>query len=263
MQLTKRLALALGGGLVVSSLVGASKGPVASLEKRAADVTPTAPGPGDVFKSGSDCTMQWVPGTDSKWSKMTIDLMTGANQNMKKLTNVASSIDGTDSSVTSYKWTCPEVDPYSAIYFYQFTDSDGANPAWTTRFGIASPSGKLEDPPEAKQPTGEAIPWGNGKLVSTSSSSDSSSSDSSTNASSSSSEQESSSASSSASTSMRTATSSATSDASTLSSSQTTQNAGSSSNSRDSTSGASSAVFQAASWLFYSSALFGCVTALV
>lgn len=56
MQLTKRLALALGGGLVVSSLVGASKGPVASLEKRAADVTPTAPGPGDVFKCKSRLT---------------------------------------------------------------------------------------------------------------------------------------------------------------------------------------------------------------
>lgn len=40
----------------MSSLVGASKGPVASLEKRAADVTPTAPGPGDVFKCESHST---------------------------------------------------------------------------------------------------------------------------------------------------------------------------------------------------------------
>lgn len=47
------------------------------------------------------------------------DLMSGSNNNMSIVTNVASELDGTDGSLTPYSWTCPEVDPYSTIYFYQ------------------------------------------------------------------------------------------------------------------------------------------------
>lgn len=77
---------------------------------------------------------------------------------MTRVTTVASGVDGTDSSLSPYTWTCPEVDPYSAIYFYQvrltvswavyvvralaLTNTqltNGANSpesAWTTRFAV-------------------------------------------------------------------------------------------------------------------------------
>ncbi len=45
--------------------------------------------------------------------------MSGSNDNMTRVTTVASGLDGTDSSRSPYTWTCPEVDPYSAVYFYQ------------------------------------------------------------------------------------------------------------------------------------------------
>lgn len=45
--------------------------------------------------------------------------MSGSNDNMSTVATVASGLDGTDSSLSPYNWTCPEVDPYSAIYFYQ------------------------------------------------------------------------------------------------------------------------------------------------
>lgn len=47
------------------------------------------------------------------------DLMSGSNGNMSAVTTVASGLDGTNSTLSPYNWTCPEVDPYSAIYFYQ------------------------------------------------------------------------------------------------------------------------------------------------
>ena len=49
----------------------------------------------------------------------TTDLMSGSNLNTSLVTNVANTLDGTNKSLTPYSWTCPEVDPYSAIYFYQ------------------------------------------------------------------------------------------------------------------------------------------------
>jgi uncharacterized membrane protein YgcG len=162
---------------------------VLRLNRRAgSNVVPTAPGPGDSFRVGQQCTMTWTAGTAGRWKEMTIDLMTGANQAMVKVTNVASNIDGT--SLTSYSWTCPDVSPNSAIYFYQFTDKNGANPTWTTRFTIASSDGSTTTPSNADQPNGDAIPWGTGALASgsgSSSSSDSSSSSSSSSGSSSSS----------------------------------------------------------------------------
>ncbi|PWN33388.1 uncharacterized protein FA14DRAFT_116132, partial [Meira miltonrushii] len=125
-------------------------------------VTPSAPGPGSVFKAGGQCPMEWGVGTASRWTSMTIDLMTGDNQSMVKVTNVATNIDGTTQS--SHTWTCPEVDPNAPVYFYQFTDKNGANPAWTTRFTIASDSGAVVAAPNPTQPDGSAIPWGIGKL---------------------------------------------------------------------------------------------------
>lgn len=84
--------------------------------------------------------------------------MSGPNNNMSYVTNVAMGLDGTDSSLTPYMWLCPEVDPYSAIYFYQvkrftlcaykyrahiiipkFTNgNDIMNRTWTTRFTVSN-----------------------------------------------------------------------------------------------------------------------------
>lgn len=144
-----------------------------SFEKRGADVTPSAPGPGSVFKAGGQCPMEWGVGTASRWKSMTIDLMTGDNQSMVKVTNVATDIDGTTQS--SHTWTCPEVDPNAPVYFYQFTDKNGAHPAWTTRFTIASDTGAVVAAPNPTQPDGSAVPWGIGKLANGSSSSSTSS----------------------------------------------------------------------------------------
>jgi len=70
-----------------------------------------------------------------------LDLMSGSNSNMTLVASVAEDLDGTDPSLSPYTWTCPDVDPYSTIYFYQFTPSAAAataesNPAWTTRFTV-------------------------------------------------------------------------------------------------------------------------------
>jgi len=66
--------------------------------------------------------------------------MSGSNSNMSHVANVAKDLDGTDPSLSPYTWTCPDVDPYSTIYFYQFTPSvaaaDEPESAWTTRFTV-------------------------------------------------------------------------------------------------------------------------------
>ena len=68
---------------------------------------------------------------------LVIDLMSGSNNNMSLVTNVVNGLDGTDESLSPFSWTCPEVDPYSTIYFYQFTNGDDISTrAWTTRFTV-------------------------------------------------------------------------------------------------------------------------------
>ncbi|KAI0347283.1 hypothetical protein BDW22DRAFT_1351693 [Trametopsis cervina] len=130
-----------------------------------AGLTPTAPGPGQTFNAGSNCTIVWNADQTGTWKNVTIDLMSGSNTNMSLVTNVASSLDGTDPTLTPYNWTCPELDLYSAIYFYQFThDAQTQDTTWTTRFTIASPNGDMVPPPNATQPSGEAIPWGIGHI---------------------------------------------------------------------------------------------------
>ncbi|CCM01600.1 uncharacterized protein FIBRA_03660 [Fibroporia radiculosa] len=148
------------------------------------DIAPLAPGPGDIFAAGSDCTLKWSVDTSGTWKNVTIgtlyrfafykldyfmlgaDLMSGSDNNMSLVTRVAFDLDGTDPSLSPYIWTCPEVDPYSDIYFYQFTNGDDrAASSWTTRFTIASPSNTSAPPQYAQQPNGDPIPWGNGILV--------------------------------------------------------------------------------------------------
>ncbi|KAF8634652.1 hypothetical protein AX15_000792 [Amanita polypyramis BW_CC] len=131
-----------------------------------ADVTPSDPGPGTVSNAGSTCYITWIGDTSSPtaWKGMSIELMTGSNYDMVHLTTVASNLDGTTSG--QYTWTCPQVTPNSAIYFYQFTGPNAPDKQWTTRFTIASSSGQSTPPSNATQPgTGETIPWGNGALV--------------------------------------------------------------------------------------------------
>ncbi|KAI0832405.1 hypothetical protein BC628DRAFT_1414708 [Trametes gibbosa] len=110
-----------------------------SIGVAAAALTPTAPGPGDIFAAGSDCTIKWTADKTGQWTNTTIYLMSGSNNNMTRVTKVASGIDGTDPSLSPYTWTCPEVEPYSAIYFYEFTNGDDIeDSSWTTRFTACS-----------------------------------------------------------------------------------------------------------------------------
>ncbi|KAI0641990.1 hypothetical protein C8Q79DRAFT_986700 [Trametes meyenii] len=129
-----------------------------------ADPTPTAPGPGDVFKQGGQCTFTWDVDTTGTWKEMNVELMTGDNWNMVHLTTIAT-LDGTDASQTTHSYDCPQVTPNSAIYFYQFTSPSAANRTWTTRFAIGDASGNTTPAPNATQPDGQSIPWGIGKLV--------------------------------------------------------------------------------------------------
>ncbi|GAN05381.1 hypothetical protein MAM1_0089d04851 [Mucor ambiguus] len=102
---------------------------------------------------------------EKAWNKFKIDFMTGDNNSQKFLKNVARVGDLDAKSVKTFNWTAPEVEPHAAVYFLMFTNEKGQN-AWTTRFGITGPDGKLVKPEHAVQPDGAKIPWGVGKLVS-------------------------------------------------------------------------------------------------
>lgn len=203
-------------------------------------------------------------------------VMTGSNFKMTKLATVATGLDGTDSSKTSISFTCPEVSPYSAIYFYQYSLGGSGSPAWTTRWTIADANGQSTTPTHATQTDGQAIPWGTGKLVGTvqtqygsgssSSSNSTSSSSSSTASSTSTSDTASSSAaadmtSSSSSSEPASSTSSASSDEPTSSVSQQSAVSGSSRASSSSTSG--SAASHAVATSVAAFAAIGAVTLLL
>ncbi|RXW16321.1 hypothetical protein EST38_g9545 [Candolleomyces aberdarensis] len=131
-----------------------------------ADVTPSEPGPGSAYNAGSTCTVSWEgdPDSTTAWKDMSIQLMTGDNFNMIHLSTIASEQDGTVDG--RFNYPCPEVTPYSAIYFYQFTAAGAPDKTWTTRFTIASPTGQTVPPPNAAQPgTNDPIPWGAGALA--------------------------------------------------------------------------------------------------
>jgi len=54
-----------------------------------ADVTPSEPGPGDIFNAGSTCHVTWLGDTDSTtvWKNMAIQLMSGSNLGMVHITS--------------------------------------------------------------------------------------------------------------------------------------------------------------------------------
>ncbi|KAJ8096324.1 hypothetical protein PM082_011482 [Marasmius tenuissimus] len=127
------------------------------------DAIPIAPGPGAVFNQGSKCSTSWVGDKDGKWANMKIQLMTGDNFQMIELATVATGLDGNKDG--TFEFDCPAVNPYSAVYFFQYTAPGGSGPQWATRFAIADKDGKTVPPPESIQPNGAAIPWGIGKLA--------------------------------------------------------------------------------------------------
>lgn len=134
-----------------------------------ADPDPTNPGPGDVFIEGQACTMTWTPDTTGVWKTMIIQLKTGDNFNMVNLTTVGT-VDGTDATKTSFSYPCPQVTPHSPIYFYQFSSPASSNNSWTGRFTITDTASDIVPAANSTQPDGSAIPWGTGKLVSSTSS---------------------------------------------------------------------------------------------
>ncbi|KAI8641740.1 hypothetical protein BD408DRAFT_318193, partial [Parasitella parasitica] len=117
-----------------------------------AAVSPTYPSPGTIQIEGQSYDITW-------------NFMTGSNDVQTKLETVATNVSA---SALKYTFVTPQVTPNSAIYFFMFTSSDGVA-SWTTRFGIAGADGKLTKETESTQPNGDAIPWGTGKLITSSS----------------------------------------------------------------------------------------------
>ncbi|GAA6011736.1 hypothetical protein JCM11491_000734 [Sporobolomyces phaffii] len=155
--------------LAFTQLVGFAALSATLLPRVAADVVPTAPGPGDSFNEGSPCPIQWNVDTTGTWTNFTIQLMTGSNQAMTPLATVASGLDGT-SGDGKFSWTCPEVTPNSAVsrppplsYLCEFTHA-GSPTSWTTRFTIASASGQSTEPTETVMVNGKPVGWGTGSL---------------------------------------------------------------------------------------------------
>lgn len=134
-----------------------------------AQVSPTDPGDGDSFNEGTTCHIVWTPDTTGKWKNMTIQLMTGGNFDMIPLATVATGIDATSSSDTTFDYTCPQVTPNSAIYFYQFSAtgvSDDDN-QWTARFTIAGKDGSSTAPLNTTTLGNQTVPCGYGTLLNT------------------------------------------------------------------------------------------------
>jgi hypothetical protein len=54
-----------------------------------ADVVPSVPGPGVVYKTGGTCSTAWNGdmASNTVWKNMSIELMTGSNFNMVHLTS--------------------------------------------------------------------------------------------------------------------------------------------------------------------------------
>ncbi|KAM0749002.1 hypothetical protein T439DRAFT_327501 [Meredithblackwellia eburnea MCA 4105] len=130
----------------------------------AASIVSAAPSPLTPATSnvGASCLIQYTPDTTGTWTNATVLLRSGSNLAMTTVATVISGFDATTGG-TIY-WTCPDVTPNSAIYFYEF-NLDGLDPTWTTRFAIASSTGQTTTPTNSTQ-QGQNIPWGNGHLVS-------------------------------------------------------------------------------------------------
>ena len=148
---------AAGGASATGSASGATP-------SSSAGFVPSEPSGNTVVNVGANLNIQWDADPEGIWNNVTIQLMTGSNMAMVPLTTVATGIDGTDDTVTSYSWQVPEVNPYSKIYFLQFNQA-GQSAVWTTRFTIAAGDGSTTTPPNTEQDAdGNTIGWGIGKL---------------------------------------------------------------------------------------------------
>ncbi|KAG2218481.1 hypothetical protein INT45_011662 [Circinella minor] len=155
--------------MVFKSFITTSAVVMAFVSGIAATMAPNYPQPGTVWTAGKEYQITWADdGEGAKlpegWTNFNIEFMTGDNLNMIPLTSVATGVDASKGS--TYTWTAPQVEPYSAVYFLQFTNDKGEK-AWTTRFAIVAQDGQTPAPePEKTQPNGgENIPWGVGKLA--------------------------------------------------------------------------------------------------
>ena len=126
-----------------------------------ASITPTAPGPGDVYPMGGDCPVKWNPSVvaDPAWSTFTIgryylnilyvlsdaygsglDLMSGTDLIQNVVVTAATGKNGNDPNLKEFIWPCPMVDKPAPIYFYRFTPTGpGGSPEaaqYTTRFTV-------------------------------------------------------------------------------------------------------------------------------
>ncbi|CAO3679411.1 unnamed protein product [Rhizopus stolonifer] len=138
-----------------------------------AAISPSYPQPGTIQVQGQSYDITWSFDGKNPSQTYQIDFMTGNNDDQKVLKTVAK---GVSASLLKYPFIAPEVSPNSAIYFFMFTGSEG-DQAWTTRFGITPDANtKLTTEPQTTQPNGDKIPWGIGKLVSSSNSTSSASS---------------------------------------------------------------------------------------
>ena len=54
-----------------------------------AEPVPSAPGPGDVFRQGEQCSITWTPDAAGVWKEMNIQLMTGDNFNMVHISSTS------------------------------------------------------------------------------------------------------------------------------------------------------------------------------
>lgn len=132
----------------------------ASFALSRAQVIPSEPAPGRDFQIGGTCEISWTPDTSGTWGTTYVQLMTGSNDQMVHLTTVHQ-FDGTSSAATTFTYTCPDVAPHSAIYFYQFTSAGQDSPQWTGRFSISNNHDLV--PPTETDASGVA--WGTGALT--------------------------------------------------------------------------------------------------
>ncbi|KAL1412177.1 hypothetical protein Q8F55_003187 [Vanrija albida] len=130
-----------------------------------AQVIPSEPDGATVVRAGSNITTSWAIDKSGTWNNLTIQLMTGSNLQMVPLETVVTGLDGTKE--TTFSFVAPEVEPYSKVYFLQFTN--GLNPTnvqWTTRFTIASADGATVPPPQNETiADGSIVGWGIGSIV--------------------------------------------------------------------------------------------------
>ncbi|KAG8987226.1 hypothetical protein FRB94_002071 [Tulasnella sp. JGI-2019a] len=86
---------------------------------------------------GSQCEISWLPDTTGKWMQTNIELMTGSNTAMAHITTVAT-LDTIVTAASKFIYPCPNIE---------------------------GPNGQITAEEHSRQPGGDAIPWGTGRLV--------------------------------------------------------------------------------------------------